>query len=312
MKRFGFALILGVLAIGLESSSWSSGLNGAVKVDGSSTVFPLTEAVAEEFQKANPQVKVTVGVSGTGGGMKKFVAAELDIAQASRPVREDEAKKAKENKIEFMELPVAFDGLTVVVSLKNDFVKSLTLDQLKKLWEPGSKVKTWQDLNPAWPADTIKLYGPGSDSGTFEYFTEHVVGKAKSSRHDYTASEDDNVLVNGVAGDKNALGYFGYSYFAENTKKLRAILVDAGKGPVSPDDGTIASGQYPLARPLFLVIARNAAGRPEVDAFVRYYLKEVRNLAKSVGYTVLPQSVYDEVLGRYESRKVGSWRAASH
>ena len=312
MKRFGFALILGFSALGFAPSVWAVGLSGSVKVDGSSTVFPLTEAVAEEFQKANPQVKVTVGVSGTGGGMKKFVTGEIDVAQASRPVRPDEAKKAKENGIDFMELPVAFDGITVAVSPKNDFVKSLSSEQLKKLWEPGSKVKTWHDLNPAWPSDTIKLYGPGSDSGTFEYFTEHVVGKAKSSRSDYTASEDDNVLVNGISGDKNALGYFGYSYFAENSKKLRAVSVDAGKGAIIPDDSTIASGQYSLSRPLFLVISRKASDRQEVDAFARFYLKEVTNLAKSVGYTVLPQQLLDEVLKRYESRKLGSWQAASH
>lgn len=312
MKRFGFALILALSSLSSASSAWASSLGGAVKVDGSSTVFPLTEAVAEEFQKANPKVKVTVGVSGTGGGLKKFVAGELDVAEASRPVRADEAQKAKESGIDFMELPVAFDGITVVVSPKNDFVKSMTQEQLKKLWEPGSKVKTWQDINPAWPADAIKLYGPGSDSGTFEYFTEHVVGKAKSSRNDYTASEDDNVLVNGVSGDKNALGYFGYSYFIENARKLRAVAVDAGKGPVAPDDATIAGGQYPISRPLFLVISRKASDRPEVDAFVRYYLKEVRTLAKSVGFTVLPQSVSDEVLKRYETRKLGSWQAASH
>lgn len=306
--RFAFPAFM---ALGLSTAALSAGLSGSVKVDGSSTVFPLTEAVAEEFQAANAKVKVTVGVSGTGGGMKKFVAGELDVAEASRPVRADEAQKGKEAGIDFMELPVAFDGLTVVVSPKNTFVKSLTLDQLKRLWEPSSKIKTWNDLDAAWPKEAIKLYGPGSDSGTFEYFTEHVVGKAKASRNDYTASEDDNVLVNGVAGDKNALGYFGYAYYQENPKKLRSVPIDAGKGPVAPEDMTIANGSYPLARPLFLVVSKKSAERPEVDAFVRFYLKEAKGLTKSVGYTVLPQAMYDEAFKRYDARKTGSWQSGT-
>ena len=301
--------IVSFLASVLTNLAFGADLTGSVKVDGSSTVFPLTEAIAEEFQAAHPKVKVTVGVSGTGGGMKKFLAGELDVAEASRPVRPDEAQKAKEVGIEFMELPVALDGLTVVVSPKNDFVKSLTQEQLKKLWEPGSKVKTWKDLNPAWPADVIKLYGPGSDSGTFEYFTEKVVGKAKASRNDYTASEDDNVLVNGVHGDKNALGYFGYAYFAENMKKLHAVAVDFGHGVVLPDDETITSGKYPLSRPLFVVVSKKAAAKPEVDAFVRFYLKEAKGLTKSVGYTVLSAAMYGEAQKRYDARKTGSWKA---
>lgn len=300
-------LLLALASFLAAAPALAAALSGAVRMDGSSTVFPITEAVAEEFQKSHPKVRLTVGMSGTGGGLKKFAAGEVDLAAASRPVRVDEAAKAKASGIELMELPIAFDGLTVVVSPQNTFVTALTLAQLKKLWEPGSKVTTWKDLDPSWPAEPIKLYGPGSDSGTFEYFTEHVVGKAKASRHDYTASEDDNVLVSGVSGDRNALGYFGFGYYATNKTKLKAVALDGGQGPVLPDDGSITDRRYPLARPLFIVVSGKALERPEVEAFVRYYLSEGGDLAKSVGFTALPKGVTEDTLKRLDTRKMGSW-----
>jgi phosphate transport system substrate-binding protein len=287
-------------------------LAGTVKIDGSSTVFPITEAMAEEFQKANPKVRVTAGVSGTGGGYKRFVVGETDLNDASRPITADEAAKAASHKIEFIELPIAYDGITVVVNPKNAFVKALTKEQLKKLWEPGSKVATWKDLDPSWPADKIKLYGPGADSGTFDYFTEEIVGKAKASRSDYTASEDDNTLVNGVAGDLNGLGYFGYAYYVENKTKLKAVGVDGGKGAKAPDDKSIEDGSYALARPIFIVVNKTAAQRPEVDAFVRFYLANAKEIVKSVGYTPLPAALLDDSVKRYEAKKTGAWQKSSH
>lgn len=299
--------VLACLAV--ASLSHAGDLSGNVRIDGSSTVYPITEAVAEEFQQQNPKVKITVGVSGTGGGFKKFIAGEIDINNASRQISTEESTKAKQQNLEFIELPVAYDGLTVVVNPRNAFAKSLTLEQLKKLWEPGSKVKTWKDLDPSWPSETIKLYGPGADSGTFDYFTEAVVGKSKASRTDYTASEDDNALVKGVAGDVNALGYFGYAYFAENKNKLAAVTVDGGKGPVAPSDQTIASGAYPLSRLLFICINKAATTHPQVDGFVSFYLKNVQMLAKAVGYTPLSESLYTTVSKRYESRATGHWQS---
>jgi phosphate transport system substrate-binding protein len=306
MRPLKHTFLLSALAA-LATTGHAAELSGSVRIDGSSTVFPITEAVAEEFQQQNRQVKVTVGVSGTGGGFKKLAAGETDINDASRPISADEAAKAKGNGIEVIELPVAYDGLTVVVHPKNDFVKSLSLEQLKKLWEPGSTVKTWKDLDPRWPAETIKLYGPGADSGTFDYFTETVVGKAKASRTDYTASEDDNTLVKGVSGDVNALGYFGYGYFVENKRRVAAVAIDGGKGAVVPSDTTIESASYPLSRFLFLCVSKQATARPELDAFVRFYLKNAKTLAHAVGYTPLPDALYTEALSRYDAKKTGNW-----
>ncbi len=307
LSRFGSILLLTV-----APKLWAAELSGTIKVDGSSTVFPITEAVSEEFQKAHPKVRVTVGMSGTGGGLKKFSVGEIDIADASRPVTAPEAKKAAENKIELIELPVAYDGLSVVVNPKNEFVKSMTFDQLKKLWEPGSKVKTWKDLNPSWPDQAIKLYGPGADSGTFEFFTEVIMGKARASRSDYTSSEDDNVLVNGVAGDANAIGYFGYSYYISNVKKLKAVAIDHGKGAVLPSDETVTNHTYPLARPLFIVVNKAAANRPEVDAYVNFYLAQSTALAKAVGYVGLPKETSEAALSIYKNRTVGNWKGVKH
>lgn len=277
-------------------------LTGTVRVDGSSTVFPVTEAVAEEFQAVHRGVKVTVGVSGTGGGFKKFAAGEIDIANASRPIKKEELEAARARNIEGIELPVAYDGLSVIVNPKNDFVSCLTTAELKKIWEPNSKVRTWKDVRPEWPDKEIKLYGPGTDSGTFDYFTEEINGKAKASRADYTASEDDNVLVKGVSGDQYALGYFGFAYYEENQDKLKLVAVDGGKGCVLPSEKTISDGTYaPLSRPIFIYPARTALKRPEVAEFVRFYLNNAPKLARAVGYIPLPEAKYKEGLGKVEA-----------
>jgi phosphate transport system substrate-binding protein len=279
-----------------------SKLSGTIKVDGSSTVFPITEAAAEEFQNANPGVQVTVGVSGTGGGFKKFVVGETDISDASRPIKDNEAAAAKEKGIDYVEIPVAYDGLSVVVNKDNTWVDKLTVAELKKIWEPNSKVKTWKDVRPEWPAEEIKLYGPGTDSGTFEYFTEAIVGEAKKSRPDYTASEDDNVLVQGIAGDKNALGYFGYAYFEENADKLKLVPVDNGDGKaVTPNADTIKDGSYkPLSRPLFIYVNKASLQKPEVKEFVKFYIENAPELVKSVFYVPLTDDKYKEALAKIQ------------
>jgi phosphate transport system substrate-binding protein len=282
-------------------------LSGRIEIDGSSTVFPITEAVAEEFQGENPGVKVTVGVSGTGGGFKRFVVGEIDVQDASRPIKDKEDADARANKVGYIELPIAFDGLTVVVNSKNTWVDKLTVAELKKIWEPGSKVKNWSEVRAGFPAKPIKLYGPGTDSGTFDYFTEAINGKAKESRSDYTASEDDNVLVQGVAGDQYALGYFGYAYFEENSKKLKAVPIDGGKGAVMPSSETIRNGKYaPLSRPLLIYVSTRSTARPEVDAFIKFYIENAAVLSKEVGYIPLPAEAYTLVGKHYAGKKTGS------
>jgi phosphate transport system substrate-binding protein len=268
-----------------------------VKVDGSSTVFPITEAVAEEFQKAKKQsIKVTVGISGTGGGFKKFCRNETDISGASRPILKKEMDDCKAAGVEYFELPVAFDALTVVINPKNSFIKQLTIAEMKTIWEPGAqgKVMMWNQVNPAWPAQPMKLFGPGADSGTFDYFTEAVVGKAKSSRGDFTASEDDNVLVQGVSRDVNGLGYFGFAYYVENKDKLKAVPIVNEKGqPVLPSFDAVIAGTYtPLARPIFIYVNAKSLGKPEVKEFVQYYMTHGAKLAKEVKYVPLPDSAY--------------------
>ena len=217
-------------------------MTGTIEIDGSSTVAPITEAVAEEFRKVQSSVQVNVGISGSGGGFKRFTVGETDISDASRTIKSSEAATASENGIEYFEFLVGVDGLSVMVSPKNDFVECITIEQLKMLWEPESSIDSWNDLDPSWPDRKINLYGPGTDSGTFDYFTEEVVGEAKLSRPDYTASEDDNVLVQGISGDRNALGYFGYAYYTQNTDKLKLVEVDSGNGCVAPSLATIADG----------------------------------------------------------------------
>lgn len=244
----------------------------------------------------NPEVNVTVGFSGTGGGFKKSTAGEIEISDASRPIKEEEKAAAQKNGIEFIELKVAIDGLAVVVNKENDFVDHLTVEELKKIWEPNSKVKYWSDVRKGWPKEEIKLYGPGTDSGTFDYFTGEIVGEEGASRSDYTASEDDNVLVTGVAGDKYALGYFGYAYYEANKDKIRAVPIDSGNGPVEPTTETINEGKYtPLSRPLYIYVNKEFyETRPEVKAFVQYYMENVSKTAQEVGYIPLPENVLAE------------------
>jgi len=273
-------------------------------------VFPITEAVAEEFQKAKKgKFKVTVGISGTGGGFKKFCRGELDISDASRPISSSEIKICKDAGIEYVELPVAFDALTVVINPKNDWAATMTPADLKKMWEPGAqgKITHWNQIRSSWPNAPLKLFGPGADSGTFEYFTEAIVRKSKSSRGDFTASEDDNVLVQGVSTDRNALGYFGYAYYAENTGKLKAVSIDDGKGPVTPSAKTVENGTYqPLSRPIFIYVSKKSMSKPEVKEFVEFYLKNAPKLVKEVKYVPLPAKAYSLAMDHFNKGKFGT------
>lgn len=291
-----------------EGSGGGGGaLSGEIKIDGSSTVFPISEAMAEEFMRENPGVRVTVGTSGTGGGFKKFMAKETDLSNASRPIKTEESEGAAKNGVEFIEVPVAYDGLSVVVHPKNTWATCLTMAELNKIWAPGSKVNNWSQVRAGFPSEPIKLYGAGTDSGTFDYFTDAVNGKEGASRADYTASEDDNTLVTGVAGDVGAMGYFGYAYYAENKDKLTLVSIDGGDGCVAPSPETINTGTYqPMSRPLFLYVRKDAAERPEVKAFLRYYLKEGRELVKSVGYIPLPDKAYELAQSRLDKGVTGS------
>ena len=306
-------LIVGLLGVGCRPGPQSprepgaGDLTGSIHADGSSTVFPITEAVAEEFQNVRPLVRVTVGISGTGGGFKKFTSGETDINNASRPIDPSEAEAATRNGIDYIELPVAYDGLSVVVNPTNDFVISLTAGELKRIWQPGSTVRRWSDVQKGWPPREIHLYGPGTDSGTFDYFTEAIVGKAKAMRPDFNASEDDNVLAQGIAGDKDAIGFFGYAYYLANKDRLKLVAVDGGKGPVSPSPETIRSGAFqPLSRPIFIYVSANAAIRPEVQSFVKYYLENAGKLVEQVGYIPLPDRVYELARQRFEQLRKGS------
>jgi phosphate transport system substrate-binding protein len=260
-------------------------ITGMVKVDGSSTVYPITEAVAEELRAVHPGIQVTVGISGTGGGMKKFTAGEIDICDASRAIKKKEADKCASQGVGFVELEVAYDGLAVVVNPENDWCDCLTVEQLRELWRPESAVKKWSDLNPEWPQEEIRLYGPGTDSGTFDYFTKAIVGEEKASRADYTASEDDNVLVTGVMNSRYALGYFGYAYYSENKDKLKLLAVDGGDGCVKPSMETVRGLTYkPLSRPLYIYVRSASLKEVAVRNFVDFYLKSADQLAVEVGY----------------------------
>jgi phosphate transport system substrate-binding protein len=278
---------------------------GTIRMDGSSTVFLLSEAVAEEFQKRNAGTKVTVGVSGTGGGFKKFCRGEIDIANASRPITSSEMAACKAAGINYIELPVAYDALTVVINAGNTWAGSLTTAELKKMWEPGAqnKIKNWNQIRSNFPNQALKLFGPGANSGTFEYFTEAIVGKPKSSRGDFTASEDDNVIVNGVSREKGALGYFGYAYYAANRNRLKAVAVNG----VTPNDQNVSNGRYtPLSRPLFIYVSSKAVDRAEIKSFVAFYLSNAPRLARSVKYTALPPRIYQIATRHFNTKKFGT------
>ena len=301
------SLVVSAVSIFTLAPASAERLRGTVSIDGSSTVFPISEAVAEEFLAVQPRVRVTVGVSGTGGGFKKFLAGEIDINDASRPIKMKEVKQASASGIGFIELPIAYDGLSVVVNTKNDWVDHLTITELNKIWQSGSSVKRWSDVRAGWPEKEIKLYGPGTDSGTFDYFTETINGKSGASRPDYTANEDDNALVRGISGDEGSLGYFGYAYYAANKDKLRVVAIDGGKGPVAPTEITINNGTYaPLSRPVFIYVRPDALDRKEVRAFVDFYIESAPMLATEVGYIPLPDSVYAGAKQRVESREIGT------
>lgn len=307
-QRFvsGGLIFLSVTIFGSMSVS-AEQLRGTVSLDGSSTVFPISEAVAEEFLAVQPRVRVTVGVSGTGGGFKKFLAGEIDINDASRPIKMKEVDKANEMGIGYIELPVAYDGLSVVVNKKNTWVDHLTVAELSKIWQPGSTVTNWSDVRAGWPEMKIRLYGPGTDSGTFDYFTETINGKSGASRPDYTANEDDNALVQGISGDEGSLGYFGYAYYAANQDKLKLVPIDGGKGPIAPTQTTINNGTYaPLSRPIFIYVRPDALDRKEVRVFVDFYIDSAAMLASEVGYIPLPDAVYAGAKKRIEVRELGT------
>lgn len=293
-------------------------VSGTVQVDGSSTVFPITEAVAEEFMAANPGARVTVGVSGTGGGFSKFIRGETDVNDASRTIRQSEIQLAEQNGVEFIELPIAYDGLAVVVHPQNDLVDCLTEDELRRIWEPGSTINNWNQVRPAFPNRELTLYGPGTDSGTYDYFTEAIGGESGASRSDFTASEDDNVLVQGIAGDPDALGFFGLAYYENNADRLKLLAIDDenpdnGEGCIEPTAETVEDGTYaPLSRPLFIYVRKDAAEKPTVKAFVNFYLENAGELAPEVGYVSLSSEAYDLVEERFEKGITGSMFTGGH
>ncbi|MFN3681411.1 MAG: PstS family phosphate ABC transporter substrate-binding protein [Nitrospira sp.] len=300
---------------GLVGADFAGGLTWAaqaslIKIDGSSTVYPVTEAVAEEFQNAHRgKIRVTVGIAGSGGGFKKFCRGEIDIADASRPIMKEEMALCQKNGIAYYELPVAFDALTVAVNPKNTWVDSMTVEELKKIWEPAAqgKIMRWNQIRSDWPDAQLVLFGAGSDSGTFDYFTDAIVGKPKSSRGDYTASEDDNVLVQGIERNINALGYIPYAYYAAQPKKLKAVAIIGKNGPVLPSEESVKNGSYhPLSRPLFIYVNAESAKRPEVRQFVEYYLTEGPKLIAEVRYVPLPAQAYKMAHERFVKGIVGT------
>jgi phosphate transport system substrate-binding protein len=306
-------LLASSLTLAACGGKGSQGSGQVVAVDGSSTVFPITEAVAEEFKKKG-DARVTVGVSGTGGGFKKFCKGEIAITGASRPIKPEEVALCKESAIDYIELPVAYDGLAVMVHPSNDWVDHLTVAELATMWAPEAqdKVKKWSDVRAGWPDEELHLFGAGVDSGTYDYFTQAIVGKEHASRGDYTSSEDDNVLVQGIASDKLAIGFFGYAYYVPNKDKLKLVPIDDGKpdngaGPILPSDKSIEDGTYqPLARPIFIYASRKESERAEVAAFVDFYLEQGPKLVAEVGYVPLPTSAYELVRKRFADRTIGS------
>jgi len=303
------ALCVGVVAVGAFERAHAQ---AAIKIDGSSTVFPVAEAFAEEFQiSKRGKVRVTVGMSGTGGGFKKFCRGETDMSNASRPISAEEMENCRKAGVKYIELPVAFDALTVVVNPNNNWVKgnAMTVADLRKMWEPSAqgRITSWKQVRSEWPAERLMLFGPGADSGTFDYFTEAVNGKSKASRGDFTASEDDNTLVQGVVNNKSALGYFGFAYYAAHKDKLRAVAIDGGKGPVMPSIENVINGTYsPLSRPLFIYVRDTSANRPEVREFVQFMMTKGAGLVSEVGYVPLPQSAYDLALKHFNGKKLGT------
>ena len=284
-----------------------SALTGSITSDGSSTVGPLTQAVAEDFVGSAPNVQISVDISGTGGGFKRFCDGEIDVQNASRAIKDEEAKICADQGVDWYEFEVAYDGITIVTNKENTWATCLTVDQLKQLWQKESPAMTWADLNPEWPADPVSLYGPGTDSGTFDFFVETILGDA-DIREDFQPSEDDNVLVSGVAGDVNALGYFGLAYYEANTDTLNAVAVDNSTGTcVTPSQDTVRDGSYaPLSRPLFVYVSAEALKRPEVQEFVHYYLENAAELPPQAGYVASPDDVYAADMKAFEDDVAGN------
>ncbi len=307
----GLGVLAGLLVLALALTGCGGSSTESVSIDGSSTVFPLTEAVAEEFMKENPRARVNVGVSGTGGGFAKFLRGETAINDASRPISPEEIKKAEENGIEYIELPVAYDGLAVIVHPENDWAECLTAGELEELWAPNSSIDRWNQLREEFPDRPIELYGPGTASGTYDYFTEAIVGESGASRSDFTASEDDNVLVQGIKGTETSLGYFGLAYYENNAQDLKALGVDpdqrnSGASCVKPSAETVQNGTYrPLSRPLFIYV-NTAKITPTVESFIQFYLENAGELAADVGYVGMPDDAYDLVRQRFEDRTTGT------
>ncbi|MBN1116819.1 MAG: PstS family phosphate ABC transporter substrate-binding protein [Bacteroidales bacterium] len=309
MMKIKLLTIVTIIALascggGNKSKTNTEKLTGEIKIDGSSTVYPITEAVAEEFRFEQPEVKVTIGISGTGGGFKKFGRGETDLSDASRPIKQKEIDLCNENNISFVNLTVAYDGLAVLINPENDWVDHFTVEELKKIWEPDAQgvIMKWNQIRPEWPDEEIHLFGPGVASGTYDYFTEAVVGESGSSRGDFTASEDDNVLVQGISGDKYGLGFFGLAYYEENKDKLTLVAVDGGEGPVAPSLETVSNGTYtPLSRPLFVYVNSKAGEKVEVQEFMRFYLKNAKELSIDVGYVPLPDEEYTVQSEKLES-----------
>ncbi len=300
------ALCLSLLAAGCTGGG--KGSTASINIDGSSTVFPITSAIAEEYNEIDKNTQINVAFSGTGGGFAKFCIGEIDISDASRPIKEKEEKVAVENNIGFIEIPVAFDGISVVVNKKNSFVDFLTVQELKQIWSADGTMRSWSDVRPSWPNQTIELYGPGTASGTFDYFVEAIIGKGGSMRSDFSANEDDNVLVTGVAGDEFSLGFFGFAYYAENKDKLTIVPVkDGNRDPVAPSMSTINNGTYaPLSRPIFIYVSTESAKRPEVINFVEFYLDNAAKISEAVGYVALPKPVYTMSKERFHAGVTGT------
>jgi phosphate transport system substrate-binding protein len=318
MHRVAFLLAAGMLAAACAPAAGAP-LDGMVALDGSSTVYPISEAVGEEFQKANPKTRVTIGIAGTGGGFKRFCSDEIDIANASRPIKQSEIDACAAKKVDYIELPIAYDGLAVMVNPKNDWATCMTVAELKTLWSPEAqgKVTKWSQVRPGWPDKDMHLFGAGVDSGTYDYFTEAVVGKQHSSRGDFQSSEDDNVLVQGIANDPLALGFFGLAYYGENKDKLKLVGIDDGNpsngaGCVQPSNETVERGTYqPLARPLFIYVKKSKADDPVVKAFVEAYLEDAPTLVKEVGHIPFGADAYKLVKQRFDQRKTGTLFASA-
>lgn len=305
--------VLGMTAVSgaLISAAGFAGADAIIKIDGSSTMYPITDAVAKNFQTTQKDaINVTIGVSGTSGGFMKFCRGEIDIVNASRPIQGKEMKACNKANVEYVELPMAFDAITVAVNPKNDWIKTMTVAELKKMWEPAAqgKITKWSQINPAWPDEAFKLYGPGTNSGTFDYFTQAVIGRAKSIRDDFTASEDDNVLVQGVASDRNALGFFGFGYYVENQETVRAVAIDDGRGEgVIPSVETVEDGTYrPLSRPIFVYVSMKAAEKPEVREFVTFYIKNASSLVRGAQYFPLPPRAYRADMEFFKTKRLGT------